>query len=114
MANFLAEDSPKTVDPGLAGRPKMTIFLPLTRSATWKVFGPSEQPAVSVSMNSDRVPSGRRSPIWMVMGVLLQCFENLAIIADVEGVCREGFCRVGRSPARAFSQCERDGKSTVS
>jgi hypothetical protein len=33
----------------------MAMVLPLTRSALLKVFGPSEQPSVSVSMNSDRV-----------------------------------------------------------
>src|SRR5690606_3605223 len=47
------------------GTANTAIFLPLTRSATWKLLGPIGQLSVAVSMYSLRVASGTRAPTEM-------------------------------------------------
>ncbi len=49
------------------GSPKITTFLPRVRSSILNSLGPTVQPAVSTSTNSDSVPAGSLSPTLIVM-----------------------------------------------
>jgi release factor glutamine methyltransferase len=43
------------------------MVLPAAMAATSKLFGPSEQPLPSISMNSCRLPAGSRSPTFNIV-----------------------------------------------